>query len=342
MQMGFMTISSLRTAVTTVAAVVALGVGAAFVLEAAQGPPDVRMTRELSSDQVVVEPVRDNIYLLVPDGGANVTAQIGRDGVVLVDTPPAALMEQVRGVLGRLTNEPISYVINTSLDADHIGSNQGLARPPGYAPQGRGFNRAPATALGGPSAVPILAHENVLNRMARGDYASGSLPTVEYFQPTKDFSMNGEAIIVYHAPAAHSDGDSIVMFRGSDVISTGDVYTPDRYPVIDLAVGGSVAGLIAALNHILSLTVPQAFQEGGTTVVPGHGRLSEEADVVEYRDMVVIIRDRIRASMDDGMSLEEIQDSRPSFDYDREYQSTEGPTPEQFVATIYQSLSDSR
>jgi glyoxylase-like metal-dependent hydrolase (beta-lactamase superfamily II) len=182
----------------------------------------------------------------------------------------------------------------------------------------------------------------VLNRLthATGNAAvpRSVLPTSEYFEPTKDFSFNGEPIIVYHMPSAHSDGDSVVLFRSSDVISTGDVFTPDRYPSIDRARGGSVQGVIDALNRILALTVPEAFQEGGTKVIPGHGRLSEEIDVVEYRDMVVIVTDRIRDLIAKGRTLAQVQAARPTLDYDHEYGSS-AVTPSAFVETVYASLA---
>ncbi len=289
-------------------------------------------------DLFEVLPIRNTVYMLVPpDNGANLTVQLGPDGALLVDTPAEALLPDLRAFVETLAGTEIRYVINTSGDPAHIGSNAALAQPAGFV-AGRGFGGVPATALGGPVAVPILAHENVLNAMVRNGAPSAALPSVEYFLPEKDFSMNGEAIFVYHAPAAITDGDSLVFLRSSDVLATGDVYTPDRYPMIDLARGGSVQGVINALNHVLRLTVPQAFQEGGTKVVPGHGRLSEEGDVVEYRDMVVIIRDRVRALLDDGRSLAEVQAERPSFDYDREYQSDVGPSPEEFVEIVYRSL----
>jgi cyclase len=312
---------------------------AAVLAAAGQAPPD--SGRDFEAVQI-----RDTVYMLVaPDDGANLTLQFGADGVLLVDTPAPDLAPQLRETVTRLAGAPIRYVINTSIDPVHRGGNAPLARPEGFVGSpGALFGSTgltggvPTTALGGPVAVPILAHENVLNRLVREDAPATALPTVEYFDATKDFSMNDEAIVVYHAPAAITDGDSMVFLRGSDVLATGDVYTPDRYPTIDLTRGGSVQGLISALNHVLTLTVPKAFQEGGTKVVPGHGRLSEEADVVEFRDMVVIIRDRVRAYQDRGMSLEEIQAESPSFDYDREYQSAFGPAPEEFVETIYRSL----
>jgi glyoxylase-like metal-dependent hydrolase (beta-lactamase superfamily II) len=142
-------------------------------------------------------------------------------------------------------------------------------------------------------------------------------------------------------PNAHSDGDSIVFFRSSDVISTGDVFTPDRYPAIDRARGGSAQGVLAALNAILAMTVPEAFAEGGTKVIPGHGRLCEEIDVAEYRDMLYIVMDRIRDLIAKGNSLAEVQAARPTRDYDLEYPSP-AVTPAMFVETVYASLVDER
>jgi len=296
------------------------------------------VSSQTPTDTFEVVPIRDTVYMLVPPGdGANLTLQTGPDGAVLVDTPADTLVPDLHALVEGLAGARVTYVVNTSIDPAHMGGNAALARPEGFV-AGRGFNSAPETALGGPVAVSILAHENVLNAMVRDGAPAEAYPSVEYFLPTKDFSMNGEAIVVYHAPAAVTDGDSLVFFRSSDVLATGDVYTPDRYPMIDLAAGGSVSGLIDALNHVLALTVPRAFQEGGTKVVPGHGRLSEEADVVEYRDMVVIIRDRVRALIADGRSLADIQAARPSSDYDREYQSAAGPAPDAFVEAIYRSL----
>jgi glyoxylase-like metal-dependent hydrolase (beta-lactamase superfamily II) len=165
------------------------------------------------------------------------------------------------------------------------------------------------------------------------------LPTDDYFLPFKDLHFNGEAIILYHEEKAHTDGDSVILFRGSDVVATGDIFTPGGYPFIDLERGGSVQGEIAALNHILELTVPADKQEGGTLVIPGHGRLCEEADVVEYRDMVAIVRDRIQNLMKKGKTLGEIQEARPTRDYDTYYiTKTSFVKADQFVETVYRSL----
>jgi glyoxylase-like metal-dependent hydrolase (beta-lactamase superfamily II) len=165
-------------------------------------------------------------------------------------------------------------------------------------------------------------------------------PTDTFFVPEKDLFFNGEAIQIMHEPAAHTDGDSIVFFRRSDVISTGDVFTTTLYPVIFPGDGGGIDGVVAALNHIIEITVPADKQEGGTMVIPGHGRLADEADVVEYRDMVTIIRDRVRSMIEMGMTLRQVQAAQPTRDYDGRYGATDGFwTTAQFVEAVYGSLA---
>jgi glyoxylase-like metal-dependent hydrolase (beta-lactamase superfamily II) len=288
--------------------------------------------------------VRPNIYLLAGAGG-NITVQIGKHGVLLVDTPEPARAADAIAEIRKISQLPIGYVINTSADRDHAGGNEAIAKT-GVATFG-GLNAPnPALAIGAAQGMTILAHENVLNRLAAASAGGeatprAGLPTSEYFQATKDFSFNGEPIIVYHQANAHTDGDSVVMFRSSDVVSTGDLFTPGRYPVIDVQRGGSVQGTIAGLNLILTLTVPEAFQEGGTKVIPGHGRLSEENDVAEYRDMVWIVRDRIASLIAKKMTLAQIKAARPTSDYDAEYDSPT-VTPDMFVESVYASLTAKR
>ena len=152
--------------------------------------------------------------------------------------------------------------------------------------------------------------------------------------------MNGEAIVLYHVAAAHTDGDTLVHFRGSDVVATGDVFNPDIYPVIDIAPGGTVNGTIAALNRVLEITVPAKYQEGGTYVVPGHGRICDEAEVVEYRDMVTIIRDRVADLVKKGLTLDQVKAAKPSRDYDGDYGTTSGLwTTEMFVEAVYRTIN---
>jgi cyclase len=280
--------------------------------------------------------VRDNIYLIVGAGG-NTTLQVGDDGVLVVDTklPPAStvLLDAIR----QISSKPIRYVINTHWHGDHIGGNLVIAQA-GSTIAGGNVSGTIADASKG---ATVIAHENVLTRMSTGANPAPfeAWPTVTLFMPRKDFFFNGEAIEILHQPAAHTDGDSIVFFRKSDVISTGDVFTTTGYPVIRREDGGSIDGVIAALNRIIELTVPEEKQEGGTLVIPGHGRICDEADVVEYRDMVTIIRDRIKSMIDMGMTLEQVQAAKPTADYDGRYGATSGLwTTEQFVAAAYESL----
>jgi cyclase len=279
--------------------------------------------------------VQRNVHMLVVSG-MNIAVQVGEDGVLLVDAATAAVAPQVITAIRTLSTKPIHTIINTHVHDDHTGGNESLVKQRG---------------TGAPQPVRVMAHQTVQERMIGAAPAGGSaggfrlnavitLPINNtYDTPTKDFFLNGEPVVIYHAPKAHTDGDSLVHFRTSDVIAVGDVFSPDRYPVIDLATGGSVQGLIAGLNHILEITVPERFQEGGTYVIPGHGRLSDEADVVEYRDMVTIIRDRVQDLIQKGLTWDQVMAARPSRDYDPEYGGDGGASPDAFVEAVYRSLT---
>ncbi|MBI4263120.1 MAG: hypothetical protein HY657_01985 [Acidobacteria bacterium] len=281
-------------------------------------------------------PVQGNVHLIA-GAGVNLTVHVGEYGVLLVDTPPPAVAPQVMAEIRKLSPLPIRWIINTSVNPDHVAGNAALVGPAGGRGAPFGF-----VGLGRPA---IVAHENVLNRMANPPAgqpatAPGALPTTTYYLPTMDFS-NGEAVILYHQPAAHTDSDTVVLFRESDVISTGAVFTPGRYPVIDLERGGSVQGLVAALGSILALAVPDGFESGGTQIVPGRGRISEETDVAEFRDMVAIIRDRVQDLIKKGQTLDQVKAARPSRDYDAEYGATQVDA-DRFVESIYRSLNQPR
>ena len=311
---------------------VQLAVGAAFVMFLAvtgaihgeQAQTTLSRPAQPNFDEVEIRvlPVQRNVYMLLGAGG-NTTVQVGSDGVLVVDTQFAPLAPKILAAIRKLSDKPIRVIVNTHVHGDHTGGNEALAKA-------------------GPSPVRIMAHENVLKRMTAPNQPSvseASLPLSEYFTPTRDFFFNGEAIVLHYMPAAHTDGDSLVFFRGSDVVSTGDLFTPGSYPVIDLQNGGGVQGLIAALNRILELTVPAKYQEGGTYVIPGHGRLCDEAEVVEYRDMVTIIRDRIQDLIKKGMTLERVKAARPTRDYDTEYGTDTGFwTTDMFVEAVFRSL----
>jgi cyclase len=278
---------------------------------------------------IQVEPVQKGVYLLASAGSGNITAQVGSEGVLLVDSGIDRAAPQVAAAVQKLSAGRVRYIINTHMHPDHVGGNPTFGKLAGSDPA---------------DALKIIAQENVLNRLthpAAGQprFPEEGLPYDEYATPFKSMHFNGEALVIYHEPHAHTDGDSVVMFRGSDVISTGDIFTPGAYPFIDLDRGGSVQGEIAALNHILDLAVPARTQEGGTYIVPGHGRICDEADVVEFRDMIVIVRDRVRDLIGKGMTLEQVKAARPSRDYDTEYASSNSfVSADRFVESVYASL----
>jgi glyoxylase-like metal-dependent hydrolase (beta-lactamase superfamily II) len=287
--------------------------------------------------EVHIQPVRDDVFMLVGAGG-NTTVQVGSDGVLVVDTQFAEVSERLLAAVRELSDRPIRYVVNTHVHGDHVGGNEA-------------FFKAGETIAGGNVAgtigdaaegARVLAHENVLLRMSGEDPPPpfDAWPTDTYIGMHKDLYFNGEAVRILHQPAAHTDGDSIVHFRGSDVIATGDVFVTTLYPFIDLERGGNIQGILDALNAIIEISVPAEKQEGGTLIVPGHGRLCDEADVVEYRDMLTIIRDRVRSMIDEGMSLRQVQAARPTSDYDGRYGADSGFwTTERFVEAVYASLS---
>lgn len=300
-----------------------IAVGTPTRAEGGQGP---------GGDQIRVLPVQGNVYMLVGPSG-NVAVQVGSDGVLLVDTLDVQSGEPLLRAIRELSDKPIRHIINTHVHADHTGGNerlaaagQALAQPAGQATRRR---------------AQVIAHLNVLNRMVKGDTPDRSWPDTTFLTPAKDLFFNGEAVRVFHQPAAHTDGDVIVFFRRSDVISTGDIFVTNSYPVVDLERGGSINGIIDALNDILDLTVPAVNQEGGTMVIPGHGRLGDEADVVNYRDMLTIVRDRIQGLINKGMSLAAVTAAGPTLDFDPLYGAETGSwTTKMFVEAVYRSLTE--
>ncbi len=295
--------------------------------------------------EIRVLPVQGNIYMLAGPGG-NITVQIGKQGVLLVDTQAAAMSEKILAQIRKLSNDGdkigggIRIIIDTHYAPDHTGGNENLRKAGKMVFAGPGAGAIRDAAEG----AAIIAHENVLNRMSAptGKTAaepSAAWPTETYFGEEHDMYFNGESIRVIHQPNAHTDGDSMVYFRRSDVVSTGDIFTLASFPVIDLAKGGSLQGILKGLNEILDIAIPEAQEEGGTLIIPGHGRLCDEADVAEYRDMVTIIRDRMQAMIKKGMTLEQIQTAHPAREYEPLYGSNPGWSTGQFIEAAYTSLT---
>ena len=282
--------------------------------------------------------IRPNVYVIF-GAGSNVAVHVGSEGVILVDCGSSAMADKLLQAVKAITDQPIRFIINTSADADHVGGNETVARA--------GVEINP-DAFSNEQRATVLAHENVLLRMSAPSgneslFPSGAWPTETYTSRTRSMYLNDDAIQVMRQLGAHSDGDSIVLFRRADVIVTGDILDLRHFPIIDPAKGGSIQGEIDALNHLLELTVPAmplVLKEGRTLLVPGHGRISDYGELVEYRDMVTIIRDIIQDMIDKGMTLEQVQKADPTKGYRRRYGSATGPwTTDMFVEAIYRNLS---
>jgi hypothetical protein len=312
--------------------------------------------------------------------GTNITVSVGNEGVLMVNTGTPAMSDKILAAVRQLINQPpvpnqclgvncrgtvgwsspfinntissptpakpLRYIINTSAAPENVGGNQKIASS-GYFPRGGGFG----TAIANPGrTAQIIAHENVLFTMSAAGPNGPAAPTAA--QPTDTYFdefhklpeyFNGEAVIVYHEPSANTDGDSIVFFRHSEVISAGNIFSTVSYPFIDLQKGGSIQGVIKGLNHILDLAVAEYRSQGGTWIIPGRGRLSDTADVASYRNMLSIVRDRVQDLIDKGMTVEQVKAARPTMDFDGRYGSDTGSwTTAMFVEAVYKSLKEKK
>lgn len=289
-----------------------------------------------AQEALVVLPAQGNVYVLVGEGG-NSAVQIGPEGPLVVDPQPAALSERVLESVRALSPRPIRHVVLTSGGEQQTGGAASLAKAGRYV---RVIDSIDPRGLD--ARASIIAHVNVLNRLTAAGAPSDSWPTDTYFTPEWSIFSNGEAVQIFHVPAAHGDGDSLVFFRRSDVIVAGGLFDATGYPRFDPERGGGIAGIIEGLNRVLDIAVPGENQEGGTVIIPGRGRLSDETDVANYRDMVTIIRDRIRAMLDQGLSLDQVTRARPTRDYDGLFESRRDWTSEMFIDAIYRDLQGSK
>jgi glyoxylase-like metal-dependent hydrolase (beta-lactamase superfamily II) len=301
-----------------------------------------------SGSGLTVLEVKPHFYMIAGAGG-NVGVHIGRDGVVVTDTGTAGQAAQLLAEIKRLTPQPIRYIINTSADPDHVGGNDTLSLAGQPIAAGGGGGIAPR------NFAPILAEERVLARMSaptgeQAAYPVAAWPTTTYSvaagETQRKLHLSGEPIQVMSQPAAHTDGDSLVYFRRSDVLMAGDIVDMTRFPVIDRARGGSIQGVIDSLNRIIDMTfnaspLPYHYPEEGTLIIPGHGPLIAQTEVVDYRDMVTIIRDRVQAWMKEGKTLAQIQQANPALGWRRQYGADAGPwTTAMFVEAIHHGLTE--
>jgi glyoxylase-like metal-dependent hydrolase (beta-lactamase superfamily II) len=300
-------------------------------------------TRAQSVASLETLPVHGQVSLVGSVDSTNVAVQVGSQGVLVVDTLAEPMADSLVGAIRALAgNKPIRYVVNTSADLDHVGGNLKVASA---GAQLVGGNFAAQLGAAGSQSAFIVAHENVLNRLSAptgGQPAIpfGGWPTDTFFQNEKTMYFNGEGIELLHEPAAHSDGDILVFFRSSDVIAAGEVFVTTAFPRIDVSRGGSVNGVVESLNRIIDLAISEQFTEGGTRIIPGRGRITDEFDVVEYRDMMTIVRDRVQAMIKKGMTLEQVQAARPAFDWEPRYGASSGRwTTAMFVEAVFRSLA---
>jgi glyoxylase-like metal-dependent hydrolase (beta-lactamase superfamily II) len=308
-----------------------LAVGLTILLGPA-GMVELACAQQNANAEIQFWPVHGNVYV-VAGAGSNIAMSVGTDGVLLVDTGSAEMSEKLIAAIQQFLRQrdrfgpqlPIRHIINTSADADHVGGNAKIADSAIFRPLAGGEQ--------------IIAQDNVLHRIISAEMPFKARPTDTYIteQYRVNRFFNGEGVQVIHMPSAHTDGDSVVYFRYSDVISTGDVFTYD-YPVIDIEKGGSIQGILKALNRLIDMVFPEFRSQGGTMLIPGHGRVSDLTDLAYYRDMVTIVRDRIEDMRKKGMTLEQVKAAKPTLDYDPIYGKKPGST-DRFVEAAYRSLS---
>jgi cyclase len=297
-------------------------------------------TLKYPTGSISLVPVQGKVYLLVGAGG-NITLQRGDDGVLLVDTGLPETVSKVYEAIQSASTQPIHYIINTDSSPDHVGGNAFLA-PRGNTVAGGNVVGSIGESAGNQAAV--IASENVLSEMSaptgkKAEYPETAWPTETYTTGEKKLYFNDEAIEILHIANATTDGNSIVFFRSSNVISSGDIFDSNHYPRIDVEKGGSIQGELDGLNRMLEIAIPKNLQEGGTMIIPGHGRICDVADLAFYQEMVTIIRNRIQYYIDKGMTLEQVKAAKPSYDYDAEYGGTTGSwTTDRFIEAIYKGL----
>jgi cyclase len=330
-----------RTLHTTM---LALTVAACSVVVAAQ-QQQLRTAKQMpfprnpdwSKLEVETLPVQGKVHLLAGAGG-NIAVQIGDGGVLLVDSGYEQMSSKVTAAIRKLApNRTLRTIINTTLMDAHTGGNAVLIKEGRLNQAGPGLGQRPNEA-------DLIGHSKLLALMTeigRDKIAVERWPPSVFSGKQKDLYSNDEPVVILSVPDAVTSGDSMVWFRGSDVVATGEIFNQASFPYIDLAHGGTINGIIEGLNVLLEITVPKHNQEGGTMVIPGYGRIGDEHDVLEYRDMVTIIRDRVQAAIDKKMTVAQVKAMKPSPTYEYEPRFNRDPawTAEMFVEAIYRNLS---
>lgn len=295
-----------------------------------------------ASGEVQVVPVQGNVYMIV-GAGANITMHAGSEGIMLVDTGLASMSGKVLAAMKTISTRPLRYIVNTTEFEDHVGGNAAIADTGEIIPfREPNYTAGPQGALDTTKAS-VISYYTMFHRLAGPTGRTPKIPELGWPDNTysiaqKRLHFNGEAVVIQHSPS-NTDGNSIVFFRKSDVVSAGDLLDLTGYPVIDLEAGGSIQAVVESLNRLIDIAVPAANAAGGTLVVPGHGRIADHAEVVYYRDMMTIVRDRVQDMIENGMTLAQVKAARPTRDYDRRYGRTTGSwTTDMFVEAVYASV----
>ncbi len=293
--------------------------------------------------EIQVLHVKGSVYMLVGSAG-NIAVQVGDQGTLLVDAGSAAMTDEVLAAIETITPEPIRYIINTSYAVDYTGGNAALAAAGRKTLPFRGAGSSSVQGQFGGDKASVVSFYTVFHRMAAppGDMEpreDASWPDNTFSIPLKRLYFNDEPVMIMHQPST-TDGNSVVLFRKSDVVAVGALLNLETFPVIEVDAGGSIDAVVDRLNELINIAVPSERSEGGTLIIPGRGRIADFAEAAQQRDMMTVIRDRVRNMIDKGMTLTEVIEAGPTRGYDTRYGRDTGPwTTEMFVEAVYTSLT---
>ena len=294
--------------------------------------------------RIEILPVRGNVSMLVGAGG-NITVQAGDDGVLMVDAGVESMSDEVIAAVRSISRGPLRYIVNTSEDLEHTGGNEPIALTGKTIPFRIETDVRVSDGRLGMNRASVISFFTTFYRMSAptGQVAprpEQAWPDNTYSSAQKTLYINDEPVVIVHVPS-NTDGNSIVHFRGADILSVGDLVDLTGYPLIDVEAGGSIDAVVQALYRVITITVPNRKSEAGTLVIPGHGRLADQPDVVYYHQMVGIIRDRILDMIDRGMTIDQVKAARPTRDYDARYGRDTGDwTTDMFVEAAHRSLME--